>query len=454
MSMRIARLGAMVLAVLMVVPAAAVAERPIPDQYIVVLKDGAAQGAAVADHRRGAGARVLQTYGSAVKGYTAKLSAQGLATVKADPRVAFVTQDVHGFPFAGKPAPAPTAPANGLPTGVDRIDGDLSSALSGDGAGAVSGTVAIADTGIDRMHPDLNVDTTPGNSVNCLDPANTWNDKTPWDQQGHGTHVAGIVGADDDRSGIVGVAPGVRLISVRNGDAAGGSTLSAQVCSVDWVTNNAARLGIKVANASWAGLERPDDASCATTLKVLHQALCRSRDAGVLWAFGVGNKAGGDDFKGVAGAAYDEVLAVTGVADANGRPGGGGAITCTSNEVDDRYYYASLYSTIDAHHTVAAPAVCIYSTFKGATYKVMSGTSMASPHAAGVAMLCIASGECAHADPLGGPSVAFTPQEIITKLRADAEAYNRANPAFGFNGDPLRPVTGRYYGFLLRAAEY
>src|SRR5918911_1543030 len=105
-------------AVLMALPVAADAMQrtPIPGQYIVVLKGGA-NGAAVArDHARSAHANVLHTYDAALHGYTAKLSAAGLAAVKADPRVASVTQDVEGT----------AVQAQTLPTGVDRVDADTS----------------------------------------------------------------------------------------------------------------------------------------------------------------------------------------------------------------------------------------------------------------------------------------------------------------------------------------
>jgi len=63
---------------------------------------------------------------------------------------------------------------------------------------------------------------------------------------------------------------------------------------------------------------------------------------------------------------------------------------------------------------------------------------------AGVAALCIASGPCA----------GLTPAQIVQKLVSDASAYNTANPGYGFAGDPLRPQTGKYYGYLVRAGLY
>jgi subtilisin len=69
---------------------------------------------------------------------------------------------------------------------------------------------------------------------------------------------------------------------------------------------------------------------------------------------------------------------------------------------------------------------------------------MATPHVVGTVALCIFSGGCA----------SLTPPQIIQKMRSDAAAYNNANPGYGFVGDPLRPVTGKYYGYLIRAGLY
>jgi hypothetical protein len=80
------------------------------------------------------------------------------------------------------------------------------------------------------------------------------------------------------------------------------------------------------------------------------------------------------------------------------------------------------------------------------SYLTISGTSMASPHVAGAVALCIASGSCA----------GLSPAEIIAKFVADARAYNesRKGRGYGFLGDPLRPIAGEYYGYLIRASLY
>jgi subtilisin len=440
--MSIRRSGALLACALaLALPSVANAAKPIPGQYIVVLEEGSTGHATAADHRRVAGARVLHTYDATIHGYAARLSSAGLAKVKADPRVERVVADAEGEVLA----------AQSLPTGVNRVDADVSATaqLAGDGSGTVPGDVAIMDTGIDTAHPDLTV---PG-GINCLGPVDAYNDGTINDAHGHGTHVAGTVGAKDDANGVVGVAPGVRVWSVRVADRLGVSSTSEQLCGIDWVTANAPALGIKVANASMALIGSAGSGTC--TSDVLHQAVCNSTAAGITWVFAAMNS--NVDFQNTGGAGYDEVLTVTAMADSNGLPNVGSTtkFSCkmvvqsnggsSASGVDDNQATFSNWtaSAAELAHTVAAPGVCINSTFKGGTYGVWAGTSMAAPHAAGTVHLCIVSGQCTG-----------VPAENIQKVRGDAQAYNQANPGFGFKGDPLRPITGRHYGYLIRAGLY
>ena len=435
-------------AIALAVPATAgaVQETPIPGQYIIVLKGGNSGRSVAAEHSRSAGAKVLQTYDAALHGYAARLSSDGLAKVQADPRVRSVVQDKEGNPLA----------AQTLPTGVNRVDAEAVpvAALSADGVSTtVNGDVAVFDSGIDTAHPDLTV----AGGVNCLGAIGTYNDGTISDGYGHGTHVAGIMGAKDDSVGVVGVAPGIRLWSVRVDDAAGSSTSSKQLCGINWITQNAPTLGIKVVNSSQTLIGgKAEDGNCGyTSGDVMHQAICASTQAGITWAFSAGNSAA--DYTNVKGANYRESLTVTAMADVNGQPnvGSNTKFSCSvligsskNSEVDDTYASFSNWAVgTDVNHTIAAPGACIWSTFKNQGYGYMSGTSMAAPHAAATVELCILSGQCTG-----------TVADIIQKVRADAAAYNQANPGFGFKGDPLRPVSGRtgsrYYGYLIRAAAY
>ena len=115
-------------------------------------------------------------------------------------------------------------------------------------------------------------------------------------------------------------------------------------------------------------------------------------------------------------------------------------------EFDDHAATFSNFATLplDQVHTVSAPGVCLGSTYIGSQYAVWTGTSFASPIAAGTVALCIASNKCADRRP----------EAIIRKVVADAAAYNQANLGYGFLGDPLRPITSKYYGWLIRAGLY
>jgi subtilisin len=210
------------------------------------------------------------------------------------------------------------------------------------------------------------------------------------------------------------------------------------------VTANAASLGIKVANMSLGGLAA-DYSNCAGD--PLHQAICNSTDAGVLYTAAAGNN--GWDWGAPppdVPAWFPEVLTVTAVADSDGAPGeAGGAPGCRPAEVDDKRASFSNFSrdADDDGHAIAAPGVCIRSTWPGGGYATLSGTSMAAPHVAGLVALCLGEGGA------GGPCTGLAPADVIQKIRADVQA--QATAANGFQGDPLRPL-GRYYGHLASAA--
>jgi subtilisin family serine protease len=394
-------------------------------RYIVVLKDGSATGSVAAYHEGFAGVDVDARYTHALDGYAATLTTSALAAVKADARVDFVSPDRRV-----------RAAAQSLPTGINRIDGELSSTASGNGSGAVNVNVAVVDTGIDPTHPDLNVvggrDCAPGVGFTDLN--------------GHGSHVAGTIGAKDDGNGVVGIAPGARLWAVKVLNDAGVGLTSDIVCGIDWVTSTRTDLvptnDIAVANMSLGG-GGADDGNCGNANNdAEHKAICRAVQAGVTFVVAAGND--GVDFRNSIPASYDEVLTVSAVSDFNGQPGGGAASTCRS-DVDDQFASYSNFAVLaaDQAHTIAAPGTCIDSTYMLGMYDTLSGTSMASPHVAGTAALCISSGACTG-----------SPAQIAAKLRADAQAVTSGSPGYGFNGDPTRPVSGRYYGYLVRAGGY
>ena len=197
------------------------------------------------------------------------------------------------------------------------------------------------------------------------------------DQNGHGTHVAGTIGARDDGEGVVGVAPGVRLWSVRVLNAAGSGTSSQVICGIDFVDSMSPAKGgpIRVANMSLGGFGF-DFGNCGAGFDATHAAICRATNDGVVFVVAAGNN--NANFSTFTPAAYDQVLTVTAEADFNGAPGGGGAATCRV-DVDETAADFSNFTTpgsVDAGHTIAAPGVCITSAWMGGGLNTISGTSM------------------------------------------------------------------------------
>lgn len=400
-------------------------------RYIVVLRDSVGRpGSVAADHAARFGAGVSFVYGTALKGYAATLTETAAARISRDPRVVWVEPDrlMH-------------ATAQSLPTGVDRIQADVGSQLAGNGSGAVSSpAVAVIDTGIDLDHPDLNVIA----SVNCTGggpfrkKCGTGGD----DDNGHGTHVAGTVAANDDGNGVVGVAPGAPLVAVKVLRKDGSGYTSWIAAGIDWVAANAASKGIRVANMSLGG-SGSDDGNCGNSNNdAMHKAVCGLvNGSGVTLVAAAGNSTSG--LAGFVPAAYNEVLTVTAVADFNGRSGGGGAATCRSDVDDTAADFSNWAGSADQTHTIAAPGVCIHSTWLAGGYNTISGTSMASPHVAGTVALCLSSATCSG-----------TPAQIASKLRTDAQNADGSN-TYGFVQDPnSSPITGRYYGYLEYAGGY
>ena len=318
--------------------------------YIVVFHDDERNTPGLAsENARAYGASLSHVYQSALKGYAATIPDGRIDDIRRDPRVAFVSED--------RPV---QAVGQTVPTGIKRIEADASSHASSNTWSGIA--VAVIDTG-SGPHADLNVI----GGKNCSTGASFS------DGNGHGTHVAGTIGAINNGSGVVGVAPGMPIYSVRVLNNQGSGSWSSVACGIDWVTANAVSKNIKVANMSL---------------------------------------------------------------------GGGGAATCRS-DVDDTPADFSNFAaagTADAGHTIAAPGVCINSTWKGGGYSTISGTSMASPHVTGTAALCIGTGNC--------PG---TPGNVIGKLRTDASVQA---VSYGFAGDPNHNPTDRYYGYLLRAGGY
>jgi subtilisin family serine protease len=338
------------------------AREPIRGQYIVVLKpeatvtsgsDSAKMRAdevrAMAEESRTKGAEILNIYEHALDGYVMKTSGNMSATLvselRQDPRVAFVEPDQRVHALAQK-----------VPAGVDRVDGDLSPTISGDGSGAVDADIAILDTGIDLTHPDLNVyhekTFVPGTS-------------SADDDNGHGTHVAGIAAAKDNSIGVVGMAPGARLWSIKVLDSNGAGSISDIIAGIDYVTAHSNE--IDVVNLSFG---------CQCNSPALDAAINNAVQAGVVFVVAAGNDH--KDASSFSPARNPNVIAVSAMADSDGKCGGQGISTKYGN--DDTFASFSNYgSPVD----IVAPGVGILSTYGDGKYAQLSGTSMAAPHVTG-----------------------------------------------------------------------
>jgi len=436
-------------------PSTALAQSTDPEEPdIVVLKDSADAKRVAAKHAKRYGLEVVHTYRYALKGYAARLTPGEADALRKERSVLFVdtldvgvevppTGDVQKLKGVGR-----RQTDQFVPVEVNRLDADTSSARVGDGGGRVPVKVAVLDGGIQRDHPDLN--TIDG--INCLEgrPPGAWADR-----DGHGTFVGGMVGALDNRIGVVGFAPGARLFSVRVANPEGDITTADWICGIDWVAERALdgnpRNDIPIANMSLSGPVQPDDERCGRVAgDAGHYAVCGLTDAGVTSAVAAGNVT--MPLTNVGPATYSEVLTVSAMSDFDGQPGGGAPPDCYGfdygqfGEADDTPAVFSNWAVlpIDAAHTVAAPGVCVYSTYIDSQYATWDGTSFSTPIVSAIVALCIHSGECA----------GLGPKAIVRKIARDAATYNQRHPAYGYEGDPLRPFEDRYYGYLINAGIY
>jgi subtilisin len=339
-------------------------------RWIVVLKNGTNAAAKTKAEGRRLGFKADRTFSHAFRGFSAKLNRGQITALRADSSVALIVPDERIY-----------AEAQTIPTGISRMGATRSPMAQVDGADQrVDADVAIVDTGISRV-PDLNV----AGGYNC-----STVDRTLWrDVYGHGTHVAGTVGAIDNGDGVVGVAPGVRLWAVKILNDSGEGLLSWYACGLDWIAaqrdpSDASKPFFEAVNMSvtkWGS----DDGNCGNTnADILHQAICRLVASGVTVVAAAANDSGSAAAR--VPASYNEVITVSALADTDGQPGGLGGHRCYSwgtYDVDDTFADFSNYgSDVD----LIAPGKCIWSTVPGG-YQYMSGTSMAAPHVTGAVAL-------------------------------------------------------------------
>jgi subtilisin family serine protease len=346
---------------LLTVALPATAAPPEQDRYIVVLQDNVESPATTArEIAAQAGGQLGFIYEHALKGFSLQIPAQAVPGIERNPKVKYVETDHVRYAFAQT-----------IPTGIQSIFADTNSTISINGSDdyRVDVDVAVIDTGVDFQHPDLNVKGGVNCTVSILRPKCADGGD---DDHYHGTHVAGIIGALDNGIGVVGVAPGARIWAVKVLNKQGSGWSSWIIAGIDWVAANAAT--IEVANMSLGG---------AGFSQAEYDAIQGAVNKGIAFAVAAGNE--DDDANNYSPGGFDNVLSVSALADFNGLPGGGAIPTCRTDQDDTLADFSNWGSEVD----IAAPGVCILSTIplEQGEYGTLSGTSMASPHAAGALAL-------------------------------------------------------------------
>ncbi|MEW5929559.1 MAG: S8 family serine peptidase [Gemmatimonadota bacterium] len=309
--------------------------------YLVTFKSGVDVESTASEIARSRGFMLRYVRRHAAPGFSAVIPAAQLEAVRSDPRVELVEKD--GPVQLIKPVEGYARPGGGssttqtTPWGITRIGG------AGDGTGK---TAWVLDSGIDLDHPDLNT------SRNCHV---YYAGNSPDDGNGHGTHVAGTIGAINNTRDVVGVAANAYVCSVRVLGNSGSGTWEGVVNGVNYVAANG--VAGEVANMSLGG-----SGSNATLEKAIVDAAAK----GIIFTIAAGNSGIDASLETPARVNAPNVFTISAI----------GTNDCLTS-----------WSNYGLGVDWAAPGASILSTRKGGGTTTMSGTSMAAPHAAGVLLL-------------------------------------------------------------------
>jgi subtilisin family serine protease len=401
------------------------------NRYIVQFQPGVDVDRGVQALAAQHGLGVEHVYRHALHGFSAVVPPPQLNALRSSAGVLSVEPDGIARAFAQT-----------VPTGIARIGADTNAMAKIDGTDErVNVDVAILDTGI-YPHADLNV----AGAIDCTGGGPNGPKGgckllvASSDANGHGTHVAGTVGALDNNIGVVGVAPGVRLWSVRVLDGSGFGWWSWIIAGIDQVTAGAnlaqgSLLGpIAVANMSLGG--QGYNAAMRTAVK-------NSVAAGVVYVVAAGNESSDVNADGIFGngddyipAVFPEVITVSALADSDGQAGGTGPGTsygpddtlATFSNFSGKAPQADWWGFVHPVIDIAAPGVNITSTYNNGGYASgWSGTSMSSPHVAGAVALYIAE---------HGPVSCALPQGCAAGVNAIRAGLSSTAQIIWRNGNP------------------
>ncbi len=354
--------------VLLNLPVSAQTANQIP-RKIVVFQENFVSEPAQIGLLRGVGTVIIKRL-PLINGMSVYLPPQAEKALKGRPEILRIDDDLVINAIV-KPQPPPQ-PAQELPWGVDRIDADLAWATTK----GLAIKVAILDTGIDLDHLDLQANI-KGN-VNTINPLKSGND-----DNGHGTHVAGIVAAVDNTIGVIGTGPEIYLYAVKVLSKTGSGWLSDLIEGLDWCINNK----MQVINMSLGS---------SSDNQSFHDAITKTYQAGIIQVAAAGNN-GGSGGAITYPAKYSETIAISAV---------------------DKNDQIAVFSSYGPEIDLTAPGVDIKSTYNNGYYKILSGTSMACPHVSGTAALVLST-------PVGTYDLdadgIWDPTEVKNKLQATAQ---------------------------------